>query len=391
MKSIARTGVLACIVTCIGCDAGLGLLDELTNLNAPKVPAAQARLVAARYQAGNYPGTINSTLEDLLVVYHFTYTNGVTLHGLTLLAEHLNSPTYRTTVANSFIKYTNDDLYRADRATEPIDYLGSMAHATIAWGIETGDRRFESQALAAADYFLSDVARTPDGLIAYHDNPSRGRIWADALYMTMPLLAKAGAVTGDTAFWDEVLNQFDGFSEKLRNTDTGLYHQGWNWHGQGPSPGHWGRANGWVAAALAESLSAIPADYPGRDQLLTLYQSFMGDLARVQGPSGMWHQLLDDFESYPETSCTGLIMYAMSVGVQRGWLDESYAQNVAHAYDGLSQMISLQGDLANISPGTPTQSSENAYRNRGPATNDAHGIGPVLLGLVGHMQLEARE
>ncbi len=363
----------------LGCGAGL------PDLPGRASPDLQTQIVAARYLAGQYPGTINSTLDDPVVVYHFTYTNGVTLWALLLLHEETGNPAYLDQVRASLVKYDADNLYRPNAGDEPIDYIGSMAHATLEYCRRSGDDRFLGHALETARFFRDDVARTPENLIAYHGNPERGRIWADALFMVAPLMAKAGKLLNDNSYYDDVLAQFRGFTGKLRDPLVGLYHQGWNWHGPGASPGFWGRANGWIALAMAEVLDTIPENYAGREELLASYQDFARAIVAHQGADGMWHQLLDRPESYEETSCTGMFVHALARGVQEGWLTEDYGRAVERGQAGLSRMISLKGDIANICPGTSTQSSEEAYLNRGPRRNDSHGIGPVLLALRGMM------
>jgi rhamnogalacturonyl hydrolase YesR len=382
---ICAAGAALLLAGLAGCDPGL--LDP-SGRHGPPLTDLKATAVAARYLAGKYPGTINSTLNDPVIVYHFTYANGVTLWALLLWHERTGNDALLEQVRASLAKYQADGRYRPHGGSDPIDYLGSMAHATLAYYLHTGDEQFLDEALDAADFFHDGVSRTPEGLIAHHSAPQRGKIWADALFMTMPLLAKAGAVLDDPAYHDDVLAQFHGFATRLRHPLVGLYHQGYNWHGSGPTPGFWGRANGWVVVAMTEALDAIPEDHPGRDELLALYQDFAAALVAHQGLGGMWHQLLNRPDSFEETSCTGLITYALARGVQRGWLPAEYAVAVRRAAVGLNRMISLTGDIANICPGTPPQSSESAYFNTTPRRNESHGIGPALLGLYGAALME---
>ncbi|GAG27610.1 unnamed protein product [marine sediment metagenome] len=182
--------------------------------------------------------------------------------------------------------------------------------------------------------------------------------------------------------------QFKGFAEKLRDPEVGLYHQGWGWHGPGASPGYWGRANGWAALAMTEVLDTIPADYRGYKELLDLYMDFSSDIVAHQGVGGMWHQLLNRPDSYEETSATAMFIYALARGVQRGWLDQQYLKAIQRGHTGLSRMISIVGNIDNISPGSSTKSSEEGYLDKHPRRNDDHGIGPVLLALYAMMSLQ---
>lgn len=55
--------------------------------------------------------------------------------------------------------------------------------------------------------------------------------------------------------------------------------------------------------------------YPGR-YILEAYQHMMAMLKGYQDASGMWKQMLDDPESWNETSDTAMLCYAMDVGVK---------------------------------------------------------------------------
>ena len=381
--------VQAASLTTLGLLAFLsaGCKTDILDLPLPPDPQLQARVIAARYMAGEYPNVIDHAPGEPYAIYRWKYTEGVTLWAFLLLHEHTGNPAYLGQVHASLANYDANQRIRVHGDSEPIDYIGAMAHAILEYSLRSGDQRLLDEALEAARFFRHDVARTSDGLIAYHSDPERGRIWADALFMVVPLMAKAGRYLDDDSYYDDVLEQFRGFADKLRDPEVGLYHQGWNWHGPGPSPGFWGRANGWVALAMTEVLDTIPEDYPGRDVLLDLYQDFAQAIVEHQGRSGMWHQLLNHPESYEETSCTGMFIYALVRGVDRGWLDEAYIDAIEYGHAGLSRMISLNGGIDNICPGTPTQSSEQAYLDLEPRRNDSHGIGPTLLALYGVMSV----
>ena len=385
MRCADREIVIAAFVLFLslpGCESGI------QDLPAPPDPQVQAGIVAARYMAGGYDEAIDSTRDLPYVIYHWRYTQGVTLWALLLLHEHTGNPAHLEQVRASLESWDAHGRIRVHGGSDPIDYIGAIAHTILEYDRHSGDARFTDQALEAARFFREDVDRTPDGLIAHHSAPERGRIWVDALFMVAPLMAKAGARLGDEAYYDDVLAQFRGFSEKLREPEVGLYHQGWGWHGPGPSPGYWGRANGWAALAMTEVLDTIPAGYPGRGDLLALYRDFAEVIVAHQGRGGMWHQLLDRPDSYEETSATAMFVYALARGVQRGWLDERYLNAIDRGHAGLSRMITLTGNIDNISPGSSTKSSEEDYLDKEPRRDDDHGVGPVLLALYGVMSLQ---
>jgi rhamnogalacturonyl hydrolase YesR len=58
-------------------------------------------------------------------------------------------------------------------------------------------------------------------------------------------------------------------------------------------PIFWGRGNGWVAVAMAEVLSSLPADHELRARLLEHYLAMMRSLLDFQNDNGMWLQVVD--------------------------------------------------------------------------------------------------
>ena len=47
----------------------------------------------------------------------------------------------------------------------------------------------------------------------------------------------------------------------------------------------------------------------------------MSALLKYQGKDGMWRQLIDHDEAWPESSSSAMFSFAMITGVKRGWLD----------------------------------------------------------------------
>src|SRR6266536_3598043 len=64
--------------------------------------------------------------------------------------------------------------------------------------------------------------------------------------------------------------------------------------------------DGWVAAGMTELLRSLPQNHPQRDRILTAYRKMMTSLLRYQRPDGMWRQLIDHREAWPESSSTAM-------------------------------------------------------------------------------------
>jgi|GEM_PF-3998625 len=94
------------------------------------------------------------------------------------------------------------------------------------------------------------------------------------------------------------------------------------------------------------------------------------------------------YYSYEETSGTGLILYAMSVGLRLGILDEAaYRPALTRGIAGLKQIsIAWDYSINNSCPGClcPGDGTIRAYlSHRRPYPNEPHGAGPVVMALAG--------
>ena len=93
----------------------------------------------------------------------------------------------------------------------------------------------------------------------------------------------------------------------------------------------------------------------------------------------MWHQLLDSPESFPETSCTGMFLFAMASGLNRGILSEAeYKATVIKGWNALASYVKDNGKTRSVCIGTNARNSEFHYLKRLRKTGDFHGQAAVL-------------
>ena len=72
---------------------------------------------------------------------------------------------------------------------------------------------------------------------------------------------------------------------------------------------------------MTEMLRDLPADHPQRARILKGYKTMMAALLKYQAKDGMWRQLIDHEEAWPESSSSAMFTFAMIAGVKHGWLD----------------------------------------------------------------------
>jgi rhamnogalacturonyl hydrolase YesR len=197
----------------------------------------------------------------------------------------------------------------------------------------------------------------------------------DDMFMMTGLQVEAYRATGDSKYLDfmaTTMIQYLGAQQP-----NGLFY-----HNVSEAPVHWGRGNGWFAAGMAEIMKDLE---PGTSDYMTIeagYKKMMEGLLAVQGPNGLWYQVLDmgnDPNNWEESSGSAMFTYAMISGVRSGVLDaDTYVPAIQAAWAGLQTKISANGDVSDICTGTWYHPTAQEYMALSRLTGDGHGQAPVL-------------
>lgn len=224
--------------------------------------------------------------------------------------------------------------------------------------------RYRSMGLAFAD--------------AQWDNPDadgltpQTRWWIDDMYMITALQLQAWRATGDVQYRERAAHEMVAYLHKLQQPNGLFFH----------APDvkyYWGRGDGWVAVGMADMLGALPAHHKLRKPILASYHKMMATLLANQADTGMWRQLIDHPESWPESSSTAMFTYSFVVGVKNGLLpEEQYGPAARKAWIALTGYLTTDGDLREVCVGTGKRDSLQYYLDRPRAVGDAHGQAPML-------------
>lgn len=206
----------------------------------------------------------------------------------------------------------------------------------------TGDDRATALVLrAAASGFTEDGQ--PREFMPLHGG------WSDSLFMDVPVLALAGALTGERRYFDMAARHV-AFMQRIVLRPDGLYRH------QASAAAAWGRGNAFPALGLALTLSEFPREHPDHPRLLASYRQHMAALARFQDENGMWRNVIDRPGAYPEYSATAMIATAMLRGVRNGWLDrETYGPLVEKAWQAILARTGPEGRLVDVCESTGTR------------------------------------
>src|SRR5690606_27417831 len=173
---------------------------------------------------------------------------------------------------------------------------------------------------AIVDHIENHSDRLPDGTFA-RLTPDSMTVWADDLFMGSVILSRSSSVFGRPELIDVVANQIILFDQHLKDQESGLYWHGWFNTTQTPSSSKWARANGWTMIAKMFALEVMTDDHPKRDEVLRIFIDHATALKNVQSADGRYHQILDNPDTYLETSATAMFTAAFATGVHNGWLD----------------------------------------------------------------------
>jgi len=99
-----------------------------------------------------------------------------------------------------------------------------------------------------------------------------------------------------------------------------------------------------------------------------------------QSGEGFWHQLLDRFDSYLETSATAIFAYCIARAANNGWIDKlAYAPAAILAGNAATTKVNAKGQVEGACVGTGMAFDPAFYYYRPVNVYAAHNYVPVIL------------
>jgi unsaturated rhamnogalacturonyl hydrolase len=198
------------------------------------------------------------------------------------------------------------------------------------------------------------------------------RLWIDDMYMITIVQSQAYRVTGDVKYIDRAAKEMVLYLDTLQRENGLFYHA--------PDvPFYWGRGNGWMAAGMAVLLRYLPKDNQYRPRIMQGYQTMMKSLKEFQTPGGMWNQLIDEKDSWAETSGSAMFTYALITGVKQKWLNaKEYAPVARKAWMAMVPYIDDNGAVKEVCVGTNKKNDKQYYYDRPRRAGDYHGQAPYM-------------
>jgi len=331
----------------------------------------------------------------------WTYEQGVVLLGITHVWKKTGDQKYFDYIRQTLDHYVADDgtirTYRVEEYNLDNVLLGRMLLLLYR---ETKAEKYRK----AADLVRSQLSkhpRTSEGGF-WHKQIYPSQMWLDGLYMAEPFYAEYAAMFHEDAAFDDIAKQFILIERHTRDEKTGLLYHGWDesrkqrWSDPttGRSPNFWGRAMGWYAMALVDTLDYFPKTHPKRAELIAILKRLATAVAKYQDEkAGLWYQVVDKAGArgnYFESSAAAMFVYALAKGAHMKYLPAPSLRVAEKAYRAmLSQFIETRPDglvdykgtvsVAGLGGNPYRDGSYEYYLSEKVVTNDQKGYGSFIM------------
>lgn len=262
-----------------------------------------------------------------------------------------------------------------------LDDSGSPSFPFIQLTVHYNSGKYLSLVKEMMDYVVKGQMRLSDGTLC-RPEPEEFTVWADDLFMSVPLLLDAAKLFNQEKYYDDVVKQIINFNKYLFDEDKELYKHGWFSKTKEKSKIFWGRANGWIIWAESEALLHLPRSHFTYKQIEKIFIHHLNGILNYQDKNGMWHQILDDPMSFEETSCTAMFIIGLARGIINGTLDTHLSDPVFKAWQSILSRISQEGIVKDICCGTGISNNDNFYKSRPRLDNDPRGLGAVITACI---------
>ena len=327
------------------------------------------------------------------------YTAGLFTLSLLKLNEKVPTPGYVAFTKDAIGSFVGEDGsiqgYKPDEFQ--LDALNPGKTVLALWQLSHEERYKKCAAMLRRQ--LDTQPRTSDGGF-WHKQRYTNQMWLDGLFMGAPFYAECGKLFNEPAAFDDVAKQFRLIDQHTFDAKSGLFYHGWDekksqdWanHETGTSSNFWGRAIGWYAMGLVDTLDFLPKDHAARKDIVASLKKVSDGIVKWQdADSGLWWQVMDQGKregNYLEATASAMFVYSMAKGVNDGHLSREYVPAILKGYNGIiaklirtdsGGAISLTKCCAVAGLGFGRDGSYAYYLREPVVENDLKGVGPFIL------------
>lgn len=232
------------------------------------------------------------------------------------------------------------------------------------------------------------------GNFRHKDSWTTYKFGLDGIYMALPFLMEYanalddGKLTNSTVTAEEIYStitsRISWVASNMRDSETGLYHHGWN--GSKGNGQFWGRGIGWYAVALVDIIDMMPAGSNKNTLIGYLDELYDGMLAYQDADTGMWYNvvnyddtLTDGNGNRLETSVSAMMAYSMMKAYNEGWVDEKYYAAGLRALNGVVKNKMQSGSVVDTYKSSSVYETPAQYVTNDYTTDEAKGVGALIM------------
>lgn len=302
-------------------------------------------------------------------IEEFDWPQGVGLYGLEKLQRYHKDSRY-----DEFLtKWYRNNI---DRGLPSKNINTTAPYLTLIGLVErTGDKEYEEMCLERAKWLMEELPRTREGGfqhvtsaigdrngITLHDS----EMWIDTIFMAVLFLNRMGHKYQNQAWISEAEKQLLIHIKYMYEKKNGLFYHGWSFNRNDNYGGiFWCRGNSWFTLGMIDFLEACGSEIDkGLCEYFTdTYKAHAETLRKLQSPSGLWHTVLDDSDSYEEVSGSAAMAAGMLKAVRLGIIGEEYRAVAEKAIGGICANVDADGTVLNVSAGTGIGEDADHYKN----------------------------
>lgn len=201
----------------------------------------------------------------------------------------------------------------------------------------------------------------------------------DDIFMTVPFYMSNYKFGKGESFLTKAIEEIFYYHKKLWCEEKKLHRCLWLEEENRQAAQFWGRGNGWIVMALVWLLDELSETHPDYGKLALLLEKTLDGLCTYQDSDGMWHQLIDDPNSYAETSGSAMFTYAMLVAERKLIGKGKYYSASRKGVHSLLGYIESSGRIRNVCAATDMSDDNQYYLIRPHEESGRHALGLYLL------------
>ena len=204
-------------------------------------------------------------------------------------------------------------------------------------------------------------------------------VFVDCMHFDPPFLVDLGTLTDDHGLVEVGAAQALAAVRLLQDRDTGIFHHFYlertrRCYGYG-----WSRGQGWALLGILDVLERLPEGHEAAEPLAASVRSLAEALATTQHSSGHWPALVDEPDTFLETSASLFFATGFARGVRLGVLEREMLRVAEQAYLAGLDAVDDDGVVSGVSHAIWACTARGHYRAVPTGSAVPWGQGPLLL------------